>query len=501
MRTVYLNLLRLELRRVEELRGLSGTEEFLNRCARDFRSADFRAIILLEQAKLRLLSGEWEECLNLLDEIQLHDHLLEPSDKATYHLVSARLHHGYGDINQAIAFIEMALSESSGDTEVEAQIEMGALFNRIGERERGTEFLTLAESALESSKNPELGSRLAFERGLEFLRAERISEALEAFELSLRMVQTLRPSALHAESYRFLGILAAMDSRPLEALELQKKSLDLYLNLKNPFGAAKTYSSIGQTCLQLERYEEAELFLQRAEEICRTIGAEAERAMILGKLGSVFVRHGDFEKAISFQRQDLELSSRFGNYRALAFSLRNLGLSYRAMGDLAKAVGFLRDSRDRFAELEDFTYLVKADLDLVGALLDHDCVTEAFGYLEEAQEYLERRLEVSIDHVSARFYAGLLALRTDHYSRAESLLWQALEMCQSFSLMSSQARIHECLAELYLKKNDRGAAQIEFLSVYRLAVENGLSELRKRSAERLLELDPDTLFQELMLPG
>lgn len=481
--------------------GLPGLDEFLQRCAQAFRSPDFLVLILLEQAKLRLHFGEWEECLHLLDEIQLHDHLLEPYDKGAYYLLSARLHHGYGDINQALAFIEMALSESSGDTEVEAQIEMGALFNRIGERERGAEFLGLAQESLETIHNPELESRLAFERGLELLRAERIGEALEAFDLSLQKICSLAPSVSHAESYRFLGILAALDSRPLEALQLQKRALNLYETLRSPFGTAKTYSSIGQTCLQLERFEEAELFLRRAEEICRSIGAEAERAMILGKLGSVFVKHGDFEKAISYQTQDLELSSRFGNYRALAFSLRNLGLSYKAMGDLERAVGYLRDSRDRFAELEDHTYLVKADLDLVGALIDHGRVTESLGYLEEAQDYLEGRLEMSVDHVNARFHAGVSAMLTSHYSRAESLLWQALEMSQSFALLSSQARIHERLAELYLKKNDPGAAQIEYLSVYRLAVENGLSELRKRAAERLLELDPDALFQELMLPG
>lgn len=501
MRSVYLNLLRLETRRVEESRGLAGVEEFLSECAQSFKAADFRVVVLLERAKLRLLSADWEECLNLLDEVQLHDHLLEPPDKAVYYLTSARLHHGYGDINQAIAFIEMALAESSGRVEIEAQIEMGSLFNRIGERERGSEFLSLAEEALREQPSPELESRLAFERGLEQLRSERISESLEAFERSLRSLNTVQPSAAHAESLRFLGIIAAMDSRPLEALELQKKALDLFLSLNNPFGASKTYSSIGQTCLQLERYEEAELFLRKAEEICRTIGAEAERAMILGKLGSVFVRHGDFEKAISYQKQDLELSSRFGNYRALAFSLRNLGLSYKAMGDLSKAVGYLRDSRDRFAELEDDTYLVKADLDLVGALLDHDRVMEAFGYLEEAQEHLDRRLEISLDHVNARFYSGVVALRTNHFHRAESLLWQALEMCQSFSLVSRQAHIHERLAELYLKKNDREAAQIEYLSVYRLAVENGLSELRLRAAQQLLDIDPDALFQELLLPS
>lgn len=501
MRAVYHKLLQLEMKRLEALEGSLGVQRFLKSCIDTYRLADYRVVVLLELSKIRFLGGAWEECLNLLDEVQLHDHLLEAEDRAHFFLTSARLHHAYGDINQSIAFIEMALAEAEEGTGlalIEAQIEMGSLFNRIGERERGSDFLSFAERGLAHLKEPELQSRVMFERGLEHLRAERIPEALEAFEGSLAVLGDSPLSASRAESLRFLGILAALDGRPMEALELQKRSLDGFSELGNPFGMAKTYSSIGQTCLQLERFEEAELFLQKAEEICREIGAEAERAMILGKLGSVFVKHGDFEKAIAYQKQDLELSSRFGNYRALAFSLRNLGLSYKAMGDISKAAKFLRDSRDRFAELEDFTYLVKANLDLVEALLEHSRESEASSYLEEAQRHLESRMEVSADHVNAAYYAGVIAVRTRHFHRAESLFWQALEMCQAYSMYRTQAHIHAELAALYLNKNDRGAAQIEYLSVYRIAVENQLSDLRRTAAAKLLELDPDALFQELL---
>lgn len=504
MKSVYLKLFRFELERIEKRGGFRAAEEYLVQCESEFEIIEYRVVVQLEKARLWFLMGRWDECLQLLDQVEIHDHLLEPDDKALFHIVSARLHQGYGDLNQALAFLEIALAEAAdgeGLRKAEATLEMASLFHRIGEHERGADFLAEAEALLITNSSPVLTSRLAFEKGLVFVRNEELREAEEQFQRSLAdLGNDTSPSISRGEGLRFLGILAALDSQPVEALKLQKQALDCFSALPYKLGCSKAYNSLGQTCLQLGRYEEAQFFLQQAEEICRETGAEAERAMILGKLGLVFVKSGQYEKAITYQKQDLEISSRFGNFRALAFSLRNLGLSYKAKGDLEKAVSHLRDSRDRFAELEDFAFQIKADLDLVSALLEHGRVTEAFGYLEDAQGLLEKRLEVTADHVNARYYAGVVALNTENYHRAESMLWQALEMCQAFGLQSRQADVHYYLARLYVAKEDKVAAQLELLSAYRLAKAHSRTDLLPKIVEQLFKIDPEALFQELIAP-
>jgi tetratricopeptide (TPR) repeat protein len=505
MKSTYLKLFRSELSRLENQGGFRAVDDYLERCEDEFELIDYRVVVSLEKARLAFYIGEWELCLGLLDKVELHDHLLEPDERAQFFLLSSRLHQGYGDLNQSLAFLEMALAEAaagSGLRQIEATLEMAALFHRIGEHERGTDFLDQAEKLLRTKSDSDLASRFAFEKGLVAVRGERLSEAEELFKQALSCLGPgEKPSVARGEGLRFLGILAALDSRPVDALELQKKALDCFIELPYRLGCAKAYNSIGQTCIQLARYEEAQFFLQRSEQICKEVGAEAERAMILGKLGLVFAKNGQYEKAITYQEQDLEISSRFGNFRALAFSLRNLGLSYKAKGDLGPAVKYLRDSRDRFAELEDFAFQVKADLDLVSALLEHDRVAEAFGFLEDAQGLLKERLEVTADHVHARYFAGVVALNTESYHRAEGLLWQALEMCQAFSMETRQADVHYQLARLYIAKNDKGAALEELRSVYRLARGHSLGTLLAKAVQMLHEIDPNALFEELLHPS
>lgn len=503
MQAVYLKLFRSELLRHEKRGGFIFVEKMLRSLEPSFQRPAFRFPLLLERARLLFLTGRWDECLQVLDQLEAHESSLEPDDRAFLYLLNARLQQGFGDLNQALSLLEIALQEAElgeGYRLVETQLEMGALFHRIGELERGNEFLRQAEAALRSTPDPRLSSRLFFEKGLVAVRDELWEEAETGFESALASLGESNPSIFRGEGLRFLGILAGLNGKPLQALKLQREALQVFFALPYPMGIAKAYNSLGQTCLSLARYEEAQFFLQKSMELCRKVGAEAELANVLGKLGLVFAKNGDFDLAISYQLQDLELCSRFGNFRALAFSLRNLGQSYLAKGDLVNAVSYLRDSRDRFAELEDAANLIKADLELVAALLEHNRLMEAFGFLEDALNLLEQRMEVTPDHVKATYFSGVVALNTENYHKAETCLWQALEMCQSLSMQSLQADVHFHLAKLYLNKEDKGAALEELLSTYRLARAHSRTKLLLQAIDLLHHLEPDSIFRELINP-
>ena len=504
MKAIYLKLLRSELLRLEKRGGFALAEKLVRSLESSFKKPDFEIVLALEKARLAYLIGQWDFCLAVLDKIEPHTDLLDSDDHAFFYILNGRLHQGYGDMNQALSFLEIAWDIAQGGCgyrAAEAALEMGSLFNRIGEQERGQDFLDEAERQLQQTCNVRLASRLEFEKGLVALRVENLIAAEEHFRECVNILGEKVPSVFRGEGLRFLGILACMDSRPLDALKLQRESLRCFLALPYALGSGKAYNSLGQTCLQLGRFPEARFFLEKAMVVCQELGADGEMARIFGKLGLVYSKLGDYEKAIECQKQDLEISSRSSNYRALAFSLRNLGLSYKDRGDLDKAVKYLRDSRDRFAELEDETLQVKADLDLVDALLGHTRVMEAFGYLEDAQTLIEKRLETMADHVTAKYYAGLVAFHSGNYHKAEDCLWQSLEMCKAFRMQARQADVHFHLAKLYMAKDDKGAAQEELLVAYRLARAFSKTSLLSQIVDMLHEVDPDALFRALAHSG
>jgi tetratricopeptide (TPR) repeat protein len=504
MSSPYLRLFRSELKARERTGDLESAHRFLEEHASLLPRPEERTAIGLEKARLQFLLGQWESCLASLDQVSTYDHLLSEADRSLFYLVSARLHQGYGDLNQALVFLELAVSEaeqSGGVALAESLIEIGALFHRVGEKERGSEFLQRAEELVGPLGEPEVQAQLRVQLGLLAFRSDNGVEAEEHYQAALSLLPNPRqPSVLRGEIRRYLGVLAATDGRAYLALEYQRDALADFNSLPYPLGSAKAYNSLGQTCLRLARYQEARFFLEKAEALCRELGAEAERATILGKLGRVYAETGQFEKAIEFQQQDLDSSSRFGNYRALAYALRNLGLSYRAKGDYEKAVAYLKDSRDRFAELEDPTPRVRTDMDLVSSLSELERWEEARHYLADALTVLELRLETTPEHVHAHYYSGLLARRRGEEREAEAALWQALELSQGFTIAPRQAAIHFELAELYREQRDRDGAVEHLVSAYRLARSCSLPRLLFPIVERLHELSPGSLFELLLNP-
>ena len=501
MSTPEVKSFRSELQKIESVGEMNKAYEFVGTCEEKFGDPTQLAHLRLEKARLAFILGKWDECLSLLDQIESQLNLLDSDSTSRFFVVSSRLHQGYGDLNQALALLEIAVAEaeaSESPSLIDALIEIATLFHRIGERERGNEFLDRAGSLISKNPNSEQEAALVLQRGLLAIRTDELGEAEAHYgRVHSLLAHPDKPSLIKGAVLRFQGVLAVTDGNPEDALALQRKSLDCFRALPHPLGEAKALNSLGQTCLSRGDFEEARFFLERAEQVCFELGAEAERATILGKLGRVCAQTGEHEKAIEYQRKDLDLSSRFGNYRALAFSLRNLGLSYRAKGELEQAVKYLRDSRDRFTELEDHAFQVRTDLDLVSALLEHDRLAEAFGYLRDAQEHLDRRMETSTDHVHARYFDGVIAFQSERFHEAETLLWQALEMCDTFGLRSRQVDVHLSLAELYLSKDDQAAAVEELSSAYKLAKKRSDRGVLSKITARLFDLCPDRLFSML----
>ena len=504
MMSPYLRLFRRELKARERAGGFSASGEFLEECLDLWTAPEQRVVVCLELARYQLIRGEWDRCLASLDQVGASEHLLHPADRTLYHLVSARLHAGYGDLNQSMAFLEIALEEAEvagGAILLETVVELGGLFHRLGERERGNEFLERAESLLQETPEPEVQAALWVQKGLLAFRGGRPGEAEEAYKRAFGLLPSPeQPSVARGEIRRYLGVLAATDSRPEDALNYLRDALEDFRRVRHPLGSAKAYNSLGQTCLRLGRHAEARYFLETAETMCRELGAEAERASILGKLGRVYSETGQFEKAIEFQQEDLDLTSRFGNYRALAYALRNLGLSHRAQGEFEKAASYLLDSRDRFAELGDQMPLVRANLDLVTTLVELNRWEQAAADLEDALEILEKRFEASPELPWAHLLAGILAVHRGDRGEAETSLWQALELSETFPNPSRQASIFLELAKLYGGTRDREAAVENLISAYRVARAHNLPVL-STVIKKLHESSPRSLFDLLLDRG
>ena len=115
MKSVYLKLLRTELSRLEKRGGFVMSEKLLRSLEALFTKPEFKIVLFLERARLAYLVGRWDICLPILDKIEPQEALLEPDDRAYFYILNGLLHQGYGDLNQALTFLEIALDADRDD--------------------------------------------------------------------------------------------------------------------------------------------------------------------------------------------------------------------------------------------------------------------------------------------------------------------------------------------------------------------------------------------------
>ena len=424
---------------------------------------DQRAAVRNLRAELLMQLGRWDQAMEDIDKVLASENQLEDQGLLAQALVaSAQISSYYGDFADAISILERALAMRDDlhrrSTLANILLELGTVFARIGEMQQGREKFQEVEELLSPKESlcPEELTVLASaytQIGLIFFRERQIVEAERYYQKSLDLSSRgPQATSLMADTYRYLGILNNVRHQNTEALRYHNQALQIYVQLRLLLGQAKTYSSVGQTCLDLSRLEEALYFTNKAERISRHLGAEAEVAAIYGKLGNIYVQMGDYGRAVEFHQKDVEMCRRFGNYRAIAYAMHNLGLSYRGKGDMAEAIHYLKESLNRFLELNDTPQVTRLNLDLARTSLDRSRLDEAEDYLHTADELIQNDPR-SVHLGYAQLLLGSLHRLQQNQDEALRLLQDSIE---SLSRGSAPTQLAQANFELGLLLNELG---------------------------------------------
>ncbi|MBI5652118.1 MAG: tetratricopeptide repeat protein, partial [Chloroflexi bacterium] len=99
----------------------------------------------------------------------------------------------------------------------------------------------------------------------------------------------------------------------------------------NELGLA--YSSLGQTRIAIERFQEA-------IQVAKNRNDKGYEGVLLGNLGLAYSALGDTRRAIEFYERALAIAREIGDKRGEGNHLGNLGLAYSALGDTRRAIEF-----------------------------------------------------------------------------------------------------------------------------------------------------------------
>jgi tetratricopeptide (TPR) repeat protein len=301
------------------------------------------------------------------------------------------------------------------------------------------------------------------------------SEAISVHTCARRAAQQTGDHASEAAALTSLGVTCWQQGRYQQASGHLRQALDLFREIGDRRGAARALNALGLADMPQGRYEQAAGHLRQALDLFGEIGHRAGAAYALGNLGVVDQRQGRYEQAAGHHRQALDLFGEIGHRAGAAYALGNLGVVERLQGfcrqatdHLQQAVAVCREMGDRAGEAHALNRLgdVRLRQGMCQQAKDHH--QQALNFFREVGD--------RSGQVEALNGLGEAFLATGQPGHARTLHTAALGLASEIGERHEQARAHDGLAHSYDVTGDARQARRHWQEALNLFASLGVPE-------------------------
>lgn len=190
---------------------------------------------------------------------------------------------------------------------------------------------------------------ILFEEALELFQVGGFQEALQAWRLALDIYRNLDDQVGEAKTLANIGLIYDSQGYYSEALNHYRQGLELISKIRgkgdtsyetdliegalfNNIGTV--YEALGSYSFALESYE-------KSLSLTREISDQVGEAKTLANIGNIYLVLEKYSKALEYFSDSLAISRLLGSLEAEASTLNSIGISYQMLGDYEQALGNL----------------------------------------------------------------------------------------------------------------------------------------------------------------
>jgi len=181
---------------------------------------------------------------------------------------------------------------------------------------------------------------------LPFIAAHLKDKSLSMFKEALQIFKELGNDKGIARTYSILGKQYENKDTYDLSFKYQQLALRLYEKLNDSLGMAKVYNDIGSILEHKLQYNEALTYFNLALKINRKINNHLGQIGNINNIGDFFRKTGDLKQSISTTIQAKNLAVKLKNKRAMASAYHNLAQAYKLMGNTDSAY-FYSEARSK----------------------------------------------------------------------------------------------------------------------------------------------------------
>ncbi|CAH3189082.1 unnamed protein product [Porites lobata] len=361
---------------------------------------------------------------------------------------------------QAVLKIALCVYKQIEDKDGEATcyVNLGAVFQSVGEYASGAEYLHKALTI-----NTEIGDRQGEATcygnlGNVFKSVEEYANAAEYLHKALTINTEIADRNGEATCYGNLGAVFVNVGEYGKAEEYLHKALTISTETGDREGETTCYGNVGVVFKSVGEYAKAEEYLHKALTIKTEIGNGVGEASCYVNLGNMFQSVGEYAKAEEYLHKALTIKTEVGNRVGEATCYGNLGNVFESVGEYAKAEEYLHKALTINTEIGHR----KGEARCYGTL---GKVFQSVGEYAKAEEYLHKAFTISTEigdrdgEASCYGNLGKVYQSVGEYRKAEEYLHKALTINTQISNRNGEASCYGKLGALFVHVGEYGKAE------------------------------------------
>ena len=287
-----------------------------------------------------------------------------------------------------------------------------------------------------------------------------------------------------AESFYTLGNLCLQSSDYNQAFTHFSSAMELFQKLEKPIQYAKTINSMGAGHYYLGGYVEALDYYLKALSIFRDTQQRIDEAAVLNNVGLIHLSANEILRSLDYFEQCLQICVQNGIKSTQAEALDNISSAYLRLDDYDNALDFGLQSVELYETLgvlDGQAEALNSLGDVYAAQRNHNEALDRYHKSFEISKSIGNRYEM----VRALQKIGESYRNQDLFDQVLSVLHQALVIAQEIGARQLQYECHHTLAETYKQLGDfkRALAHYEEYSLYKEAIFNQEADQRLKQLE------------------
>jgi len=293
---------------------------------------------------------------------------------------------------------------------------------------------------------------VAYARQHSFPEAER--SLSQAEQLCSAVVESICGSVLRAQ-----GVLAIERGQPAQARKLFEDTLSFARAHGDQFLEATALLNLGASSLREDHFDEAIDWMEPADALATSLGAESVALKAVGNLGWAYYNLGDSDKALELSHDAEKRAVEVGDVFDELSWITNSGYVYAGLRDFARA-------KESYLQALGLARSIDSKEDIYNALRALALVSIESGELEEARKYSDDAITIArsdnnrLDELYPLLVKGMIAARSEDAAEAEQI-FREVERDPNAN-PSLRWRAEHALAQLYEDEGRSDAADREY---------------------------------------